>query len=215
MKCIYGVFLLLISYNLNATDLTVKNLNQGSCWVSEQDGVRVADFNNDSSFFLEAELIQGVVSNFTGGERPKTLETFIHCSGSGASVVMNFSDKDKKFCLWTKYQNRELELVSLGRSESISGECDGITLAKVSFKKFSKIANDEIRQLLDSKVFDGSVKDYSVQGEWWSVQGNETFQFKEELLKEDLMQSGFFESFEFDHLRHHQGEFLRINDLSL
>ncbi len=218
-KLLRGYALLALYYLFSSvaygTDVMVKDLNQGSCWVHESESVRIADFNGGETHLLEQSQVQAVVSHFSQGERPSRLDTMVHCSGGGVALVMNFKVGDKAYCLWTKPSKNDLELVSLGRSLSDSGPCDGISLSKLSFKQLGDIDADRVRDWLESKVTEGIVSKYSQSGRWWNVTGTDKYEFKEENLKDDLMKSGYFESFEFDHLRHHQGEFLKINDLSL
>jgi len=216
LKHLAGILSLLISYTLFAADdVTVKDLNQGSCWVHENGNARIADFNSGLSHLVEQHQVQQIVSQFSGDERPSHLDTMVHCSGGGVAVVMNFKVNQKSYCLWTKPTKNDFELVSLGRSMNDSGPCDGITLGKVSLKQIGTVDQDKIQNFFESKISEGVIKSYSASGKWWNVTGNESFQFKEEFLKDDLMKSGLFENFEFDHLRHYQGEFLRLNDLSL
>lgn len=219
MKKLAGILSLMISYSLFsavlATEVTVQDLNQGSCWVNEGDQVKVADFNSGKAYILEQHLVQALVSKYSGGERPETLDSMVHCSGGGVAVVMNFKVDEKSFCVWTKPAQDQLEIVSVGRSLDDAGPCDGISLGKVSLKQLGQVDTAVVRNFLESKVSEGKVSAYSLSGKWWNITGSHSFEFKEENLRDDLMKSGYFESFEFDHLRHHQGEFLKINDLSL
>lgn len=197
------------------TEVVVQDLNQGSCWVSANGNLRIADFNSGKAYLVEQQQVQSVVSHFSGGERPTRLDSMVHCSGGGVALVMNFKVQDRAYCLWMRPTESDFELISLGRSMSDSGPCDGISLSKLSLKQLGEVDSEKIRSYLEDKVSEGVVVKYSLSGKWWNVTGSEQFEFKEEDLRDDLMKSGYFESFEFDHFRHHQGEFLKINDLSL
>jgi hypothetical protein len=212
LLALYFLFFVSVAFG---TEVVVQDLNQGSCWVSANGNLRVADFNSGKAHLVEQQQVQSVVSHFSGGERPSRLDSMVHCSGGGVALVMNFKVSEKSYCLWMRPTENDFELISLGRSLSDSGPCDGISLAKLTLKQLGTIDSDKVRNYLDHKINEGVVLKYSLSGKWWNVTGSEQFEFKEEDLRDDLMKSGYFESFEFDHLRHHQGEFLKINDLSL
>ena len=167
-----------------------------------------------SAYVIEQSMVQSLVSLYSDG-KGEFLDSMVHCSSNGVAIVMNFRIGLKRFCLWGRPYQNQLELISYGRSLNESGPCDGVSLAKVSLKRYEHVDNLMVQSFLESKISDGKILDYSINDKWFSVSGTSAFEFKEEFLKDELMKSGLFESYEFDHLRHHQGEFLRLNNLSL
>ena len=219
MNKLLAAFAFMIShfflFTTMASEISVHDLNQGSCWVYEGDQVKVADFNSSKAYVIEQSMVQSLVSLYSDGKRPESLDSMVHCSSNGVAIVMNFRIGLNRFCLWGRPYQNQLELISYGRSLNESGPCDGVSLAKVSLKRYEHVDNLMVQSFLESKISDGKILDYSINDKWFSVSGTSAFEFKEEFLKDELMKSGLFESYEFDHLRHHQGEFLRLNNLSL
>ncbi len=131
--------------------LEVEVLNQGSCHMSleQKSDLKVASFNDGKAFNLMLPLWQKFVDSIEA----RDTQTFVHCSGQGARVVLNFTTNKGRECIWAQVKNGELDVLDRDLSQFSDGPCDGVLENNliVAFKK-NGFTNDENFMSLESDI---------------------------------------------------------------
>lgn len=130
--------------------LEVRELNQGSCHVSfdNKSDLKVASFNDGKAF----TLLYGQWQRFVEGLESEYTETFIHCSGQGARVVLNIETQKGRECVWADVNNGSLRILDRDLSQFNEGICDGVLENRLilSFQKNGLSEEDNLIQLESS-----------------------------------------------------------------
>ncbi len=114
-----------------ANEITIGTLSEGSCWFEQNETIKVVSFNDKSVYEGSKDQIMSEIQKLMAPTHSKIIDAEInlHCGGYGASLVLRVSTDGNIFCLWSKFENGELSLRSLGilSKEEINKNslCDG------------------------------------------------------------------------------------------
>lgn len=212
-----GIFLLWTGLALGQDVIQVKSLSQDSCWLKEsEEQVLISSYPENLSISLERNQISEFLSEHLSlQERPKSLNSFLHCGAQGHALVFNIQTEDKSFCLWSRFNGESWSEVSQGGSESDGEFCDGYTLQTLLVKRSFEVDEVQVLSRLKSLKKNNVISDFKkLSGNFYKIFLKEKDQYQELKLGRFLSSMDEFESFELEMFFHQVGEFIRIDELS-
>lgn len=222
-KATMGLILLGMGTFVRASDVQVGTLSEGACWYEFKETLRVASFNDKTSYSGNHAQINSEIANLVSTvipktERPKILDMdlALHCGGYGASLVAKITTETNTLCLWTKFDKGHLSLRSIGSitesGKSASEICDGHKWGEL----IMGIESEEMMAEFQSTKWRSIIKEVvRVTDKVIKVVLVKEYEFREQEVIDQLEQSfggkNLIRYIEFNDYRHPIGEFVHFN----
>lgn len=208
----------------------VTSLNMDECWVGdiqENSPLKVSHFGSGKAWQMESydfnSLLRQALEemSFHGLDREQsTLETLLHCSPNGASVVLNIKTPQSRVCVWAAFKGDSLEWERYGvEPMAHHGRCTGAIPGDLILSVSDNAKREDIKSELVELGFWDSETDlrYVAQGVY-AVSLSNKFWFKEEKVIQRLTaqkgRSQNIRAAELNYYPHSVGEFLKLEELS-
>lgn len=227
MKSLITLVVFFMSLNVYALEnQTVKSLNEGSCWLSStQEGdVSIASFNDKRSAILTGFEVQSHIEGLLSevGREVRGLNTFVHCSSHGLSVVFNVSTDRGDICLWSQLGERG-ELVRGSYGHLADGTqtkfCDGAKFGELMILTKGEGAREALVAELESMLGNSTAFEVKALGkDTYKVSFDRSQYGNESKLKADLLESralvSVIRTVEYSSFYHPIGEVLELTEFS-
>lgn len=201
--------------------ITVKSMAQGACWVDQEKPVRVASFNEQTSFYINegfikdsVELIRSELDHaFFRLPHDAYLSATYHlyCSGQGVSFIVNAElESKKRVCAWFDVERGKPIIAQWGLSEQEDfcyGQAVGEVVVGVGEASFDEI----MEELYLIESWDQKIVSHVQLGErsgllyiderWWG---------QEIEIIEKLRKTNFFRYVEHSNIYHPIGDHLDL-----
>ena len=201
-------------------EMEVGTLSEGSCWYENKDLLKVASFNDKSTYNgsraqLESELEELISERLgkTEGLKIGEIDLALHCGGYGASLVAKVTTPVGPLCAWLKFEKGGLSFRSLGAVEEKDPTefCDGY-----KWGEFIIGANSlEFIAELQSSKWEKMIKEVTlISNKVYKVLLVKEYAFKEQevidQLQENFNGKNLIRYIEFNGHRHPVGEFVHL-----
>lgn len=205
-----------------SSDIQVGTLSEGACWYEFKETLRIASFNDKSSYSgtiaqieSEMETLIGAALSSSKADRPKIqmMDLALHCGGYGASLVAKVTTETNTLCLWTKFDKGQLSLRSIGsmadNGKNLNGICDGHKWGEF----IMGVQSDDMMSELQLPKWRPIIKEVTrVTEKVVKVVLVKEYEFREQEVIDQLEESfggkNFIRYIEFNDYRHPIGEFV-------
>jgi hypothetical protein len=212
----------LLFQSLQAAELRVETLSEGSCWYENKEVIRITSYNDKTAYFgtlkqIESEFDVLIPQNIKKTENSKIqdFDLSLHCGGYGASLVAKFRVDGHLLCAWAKFDNGKLSLRSFGlmseTKKNTNELCDGHKFSELIIGVQSEEFTNELQSVKWSsmikeviQVTDKVIKVVLVKE--YELRENEVI----EQLKENFGGQNLIRYIEFNDYRHPVGEYVRL-----
>ncbi len=205
-----------------ADDKIVKELDQGSCWISQNDEeIKLSVFNTNQSIVVDQMILGELIDEINGQLQQrlnikfdaKEFSLFAHCGTYGASFVINATG-EHPLCIWANVQNGQINLTQISSRRVEDGKfCNGLSFGEFVVQSLDDEAWEKFHQ--DQKWQNKIEKVERVIDGVYKIQLKKSFYFKELLLQKELEQSGYFKYVDLNGYNHSAGESYFLRTFSL
>ncbi len=227
MKTLITLVAFLLSTSLMAQHTqTVKSLGEGSCWLASLDEgqVSMASFNDKKSTILTGHEVQAHVESLLSelGAEIKSLNSYVHCSSHGLSVVFSMNTNRGELCLWSHLGERgELERGALGHmGGALAGNfCDGAKFGELMVLTKGEGVQASLEAELETLLGnDGGFEVKALGQSVYKVVLKKTHFGQEEKIKQALLAApalvSVIRSVEYSSFYHPIGEVMELSEFS-
>lgn len=225
------IFLILPFFNLEAAQQrNVTSLNMDECWVGgiqESSTLKLAHFGAGESWQLNPrdfntylqELLDEMALHGLSDSK-SSLETLVHCSSHGASLVFNIRTPQGRVCAWASFQEDSLDWQRFGvEPMAHHGHCTGAIPGDLILTGVSGVKAGDIRAELEALgLWDEQTDLRAVARGVYAVSLSKKFWFKEEKIIERLGKetgrTSKIKAAELNYYPHSVGEFFKLEELS-
>jgi hypothetical protein len=156
------IFAVDFSPGINAQEAGIEELSEGSCWYQQGELLKVASFNDKTSFVARADDLDkevvGLLASALGLKNivEVPVDLAIHCGGYGASLVAEVELEEKSVCAWLKFEKGKLSLRSVGGRAAGKGSlCDGYKFGELIIG----LQKNEDSEIFNSLFFSEMIKE--------------------------------------------------------
>ena len=222
VACQITLGLMLTNPVYGATDILVGTLSEGACWFENKESIRVASFNDKTAYSgnrdqIESDLNALIAKTLLTTEHSKIrdMDLSLHCGGYGSSLVAKVSTDNNSYCLWTKFEEGNLSLRSIGvvsiESKNSNELCDGHKWGEFLIGSNS----EDLIVDLQSPKWSSMIKSVElISKNVYKIILVKDYEFREQeiidLLKTDFNGKDFIRYIEFNDYRHPVGEFTHL-----
>lgn len=233
MKTLIGTLIILAwpFFGIEASQSReVTSLNMDECWVgdiNENSPLKVAHFGAGEAWQMESYDFNSIVRqaleemSFHGlDQEQSSLETLLHCSSYGASVVLNIKTPQSRVCVWASFKEDSLEWERYGvEPMAHDGHCTGAVPGDLILSVSDQTQKEDIKsELVELGVWDAETDLRYVGQGVYAVSLSQKFWFKEEkviqMLTAQKSRSKHIRAAELNYYPHSVGEFLKLEGLS-
>ena len=213
-----------------AQERLVTSLNMDECWVGEiqeSSPLKIAHFGSGEALQMSGydfnKLLTEVFSEMRLhglNEDQASLETLLHCSSYGASVVLNIKTPQSRVCVWASFKKGSLEWERYGvEPMAHHGHCTGATPGDLILSVSDNADAESIKAELNHLgLWDSQTKLRYVAQRVYAVSLSQKFWFKEEkiiqMIQKKESRSHYNRAAELNYYPHAIGEFMKLEQLS-